>query len=175
MSRSNNIEACYLSCFVWLASKCFNHVFLSKDVSLQNFFLKKIWNKTNFFLHCKFQSIATCISKSKLEKNSNRPFVDDVTQIWRFSDDYSPPLSCTYVLCLLYLPHTTTNPLSPTCMTSFMNGSLSKVNLIVIRADTEALYLWSDVLQALHFLLTCQNKLFLFSFWTSDRKLISMF
>ena len=41
---------------------------------------------------------------------------------------------------------------SPTCMTSFMNGSLSKVNLIVIRADTEALYLWSDVLQALHFL-----------------------
>ena len=58
----------------------------------------------------------------------------------------------------------------PTCMTSFMNGSLSKVNLIVIRADTEALYLWSDVLQALHFLLTCQNKLFLFSFWTGERK-----
>ena len=57
---------------------------------------------------------------------------------------------------------------SPTCMTSFMNGSLSKVNLIVIRADTEAFV--SLVRRALHFLLTCQNKLFLFSFWTGERK-----
>ena len=57
---------------------------------------------------------------------------------WRpanFNFFWSPPLSHSYVLCLIYLCHTTTNPSPPNCVMSFLNVPKDTICVTFI-ADT---------------------------------------